>query len=118
MKRTRNAILVTLLISMAAHAEDKWFWTLTAATQAATIYDLHTTRSAMQRCQSCYELNPVMRPFVASTPAALSAGLGLSSASIYGAFKLKKKGFRYWWVPLAAPIAVHTAAGIRNTRIR
>jgi hypothetical protein len=118
MKRTRNAILILVLFSTVAHAQDKLFWTLATATEAATLYDLHTTQTALQRCQSCYEANPIMKPFVGSRAAALTAGLGLSAGSIYGAFKLKKKGFRYWWVPLAAPIAVHTAAGISNTRIR
>ena len=118
MKRTRNVLVLIVLSTTTLHAEEKLFWTLAAGTQAATVFDLQTTRSALQRCPSCYEGNPIIKPFVLSPPAAFGAAMSLSAGSIYGAYKLKKKGVRVWWVPLAAPIAVHTIAGINNSRIR
>jgi len=118
MRQRRNAIVLMILMATSLQAEDKVFWTLVAGTQAATVYDLQTTRSLLQQCASCSEANPIMRPVVGSLPAAYSTALGLNAASIYGSLKLKKKGSRWWWVPLAIPIAAHTAAGISNTHLR
>ena len=118
MKRTRNVLLLIVLLTKTLHAEDRLFWILAGGAQAATIYDIQTTRNVMQRCPTCYEANPIMKPFVASSPAAFSVAVGLSAGGIYGAFKLRKKGVRYWWVPVAAPLAVHTIAGLNNSRIR
>jgi len=118
MKRTRNVLALIVLFTTTLHAEDKLFWTLAAGTQAATVYDLQTTRSVLHRCTSCYEANPIMKPLVPSSPAAFGAALTLSAGSVFGAFKLKKRGVRVWWIPMAAPIAVHTIAGISNSRIR
>src|SRR5262245_51210399 len=118
MKRTRNVLFLIIFFTTTLHAEDKLFWVLATGTQVATVYDLQTTRSALQRCPSCSETNPIMKPFVPSSPAAYGAALRSSGGSNYGAFKLKRKGVRIWWVPLAAPIAVHALAGISNSRIR
>jgi len=117
-KRTATALLLAALITPAVYAEDKLFWTLAVGTQVATIYDLQSTRSVFRRCPSCYEANPIMRPFAPSPPAAFGAALSLSGVSVYGSYQLKKRGIRWWWVPLAAPIAAHTAAGLSNRRIR
>ena len=117
MKWIATSLLTLLLTTMTARAEDKLFWTLAAGAQAATIYDIHTTMRALDRCPSCGEANPTMRPFVSSRPAAFSASLGLSAGSIYGSYQLRKKGVRWWWLPLAGQIGVHTAMGLRNGRI-
>src|SRR5262245_45171990 len=117
MKKTA-ALLTILLFATTARAEDKLFWTLATGAQAATVFDLETTVRALNRCPTCYEANPFMKPFVSSKPAAYSAGLGLSAASIYGSLKLKKQGTKWWWVPLAGQIGMHTAFGLMNNRIR
>lgn len=124
MKKATALPLILLLLNSTAYAEDgaaskeKLFWTLAAGVQAATIYDVNTTIRTLDRCVTCYEANPIMKPFVRNTTAAYGAGLGLSAVSIYGSRKLKEKGSRWWWVPLVGQIGVHTALGIRNSQIR
>jgi len=117
-KRIATVLLLVALTTTTVRAEDKLFWILAAGTEVATIYDLQTTRGVFRRCPSCYEANPVMRPVVPSPPAAFGTALGLSGVSVYGSYQLKKRGIRWWWVPLAAPIAAHTAAGLSNRRIQ
>ena len=118
MKRTRNAVFLMMLMVATVQAEDKVFWTFVAGTQVATVFDLQTTRNLMQQCASCYERNPIMKPFVGSLPAAYGTALSLNAASVYGSLLLKKQGHRWWWVPLAIPIAAHTVAGINNKRLQ
>jgi hypothetical protein len=120
MKKIISISLTALLLTATAHAEekDKLFWSLAAAAQVATVYDVNTTLRTLDRCSTCYEANPIMRPFVRNSATAYSAGLGLSAAGIYGSKKLKERGSRWWWVPLVSQIGVHTALGIRNSRIR
>jgi hypothetical protein len=117
-KRTATVLLVIALTTTTVCAEDKLFWTLAVGTQVATIFDLQTTRSVFRRCPSCSEANPIMKPFVPSPPAAVGVAVSLSGVSVYGSYQLKKKGIRWWWVPLAIPMAAHTAAGLNNRRIR
>jgi hypothetical protein len=112
-----TAVLASLLFTTSASAENVLFWTLAGGAQAATVYDIQTTRKALQNCASCIEANPIMRPFVGSSPAAFSTSMGLTAGSIYASHKLKSKGVKWWWIPLAAQIGVHTAMGIRNSRL-
>lgn len=109
--------MVLFLPTMAA-AEDRLFWTLTAGAHAAAVYDMETTIRALRRCPSCYEANPVMRPLMDSRSSAYAAGLGLSAVSAYGSFKLKERGSRWWWAPLAGQIGLHVVLGIRNSRLK
>jgi hypothetical protein len=125
MKKGISLILTFLLFAATARAQeretgnkDKLFWSLAVGAQAATVYDVNTTLRTLNRCATCYEANPIMRPFVGNTVAAYGAGMSLSAASIYGSKRLKEKGSRWWWVPLVGQIGVHTALGIRNSQIR
>ena len=118
MKQNRNAVFAIMLMAATVQAEDKVFWALVTGTEVATAYDLQTTRNLLQRCASCYEGNPIMRPFVGSLPAAYGTALSFNVASVYGSLQLKKKGSRWWWVPLAAPIVAHTVAGVSNKRLQ
>ena len=125
MKKAISLTLTLLLFSATAHAQesetgnkDKLFWTLAAGAQAATIYDVNTTLRVLDRCATCYEANPIMRPFVRNTTAAYGAGMSLSAVGIYGSRRLKEKGSRWWWVPMIGQIGVHTILGIRNSQIR
>jgi hypothetical protein len=120
MKNTIAVSLVLVLLTGTAYAEekDKLFWGLAAGAEAATAYDVNTTLRTLKTCPSCYEANPVMRPFMGNSTTAYSAGLGLTAASIYGSKKMKERGSRWWWVPLVGQIVIHTALGIRNSRMR
>jgi hypothetical protein len=122
MKNALSVGLIVLFLTTTAHAQekdrDKLFWSLAAAAQVATVYDVNTTLRTLDRCPACYEANPIMRPFVRNSATAYSAGLGLSAVGIYGSKKLKERGSRWWWVPLVSQIGVHTALGIRNSHIR
>jgi hypothetical protein len=117
MQPTVTILLTILLMSMTAYGKDNLFWTLAGGAQAATIYDLQTTLRVLQRCPSCGEANPIMKPFAGSTSAAFSAGLGFTAASIYGSHRLRQRGARWWWLPLAGQIGIHTVMGIRNNRL-
>jgi hypothetical protein len=118
MKRTGTALLIVLLWTSMVHAEDKIFWTLAAGAQAAAVYDAETTLKALRRCPSCYEANPIMRPFVGSRSGAYGATMGFSALSTYGSRELKKRGSRWWWAPMVGQIGLHTALAIRNSRLR
>jgi len=124
MKNALSIGLALLLLTSTAYAEDndkdheKLFWSLAAGSQAATAFDVYTTRRALNRCVTCYEANPVMQPFMQNNPAAYTASLGLSAASIYGSKVLKERKSRWWWVPMVSQIGIHTALGIRNSRLR
>src|SRR5678816_1207843 len=124
MKKAISITLTFLLFGATAYAQepapgnkDRFFWTLAAGAQAATIYDVNTTLGTLTRCPTCYEANPIMKPFARNSVAAYGAGMSLSAASIWGSKKLKEKGSRWWWAPLVGQIGLHTALGIRNSQI-
>ena len=118
MKRIVTLVLTVGLFSTSAGAEDKLFWALSTGAQAATIYDIETSLRVFDRCTTCYEANPIMRPFIGSRSTAYTTGLGLSSLGSFGSYKLKEKGVRWWWLPLVGQIGMHTVLGIRNSRMR
>src|SRR5262245_23033484 len=104
MKRTATALLTLALFAATAQAEDKLFWTLAAGAQTAAIYDVETTVRTLRSCTTCYEANPLMKPFVGSRSTAYSVSVGLSAVSTYGSFKLKERRVRWWFVPLVGQI--------------
>jgi len=93
--------------------------TLMSLSYASTLYDTHTTLSALQRCQNrCFEANPLMKPFSGGKYQLTTYAMGLTSASALATYRLKKTGSRWWWVPMAATSAMHIAAGIHNQRVQ
>jgi hypothetical protein len=91
--------------------------TLTTLSYASTLYDTRSTLSALDRCATrCVEGNPVMRPFVGTTSSAYAFTLGLTTVTTYGTYRLKKKGVRWWWVPMTASTVLHFAAGVHNQK--
>ena len=96
---------------------DSTLLALTAASYASAAYDAHTTLSALDHCAGCFEANRLMRPFVGSRASAYAFTLGLTSVSTYATYSLKRKGVRWWWVPMVTTTALHFAAGLHNRNI-
>lgn len=93
--------------------------TLVSLSYAAALYDMQTTFAALERCHpQCIEANPLMSPFVANRTAGYAFSVGLTSVSTYATYRLKKKGARWWWIPMAASAALHITAGIHNQNIK
>ncbi len=79
------------------------FWSLTAATIATTVADVELTQHCI-RARACREGNPLLptdRKKVYAIQIPLSVGLS------YLGYRLRKDGFRYWWVPQVALISAH-----------
>jgi hypothetical protein len=116
--RATAAFLTILLMTTTLNAQNKKaLWALTAGAQAATIFDMETTVRALNRCPTCSEGNPAMRPFMGTRASAYAAGTALNSVAFYAPYKMKESGNKWWWVPLVAQIGVHTFLGIKNSRI-
>ena len=98
---------------------DRKLITLTSLTYASAVYDAHTTVGALERCgDRCYEANLLMRPFAGSRTSAYTFTIGMTTAATYGAYRLKQKGVRWWWVPMTATMALRFVSGVHNQRIR
>jgi hypothetical protein len=101
-----------------AQAEDRKLLTLAALSYASAVYDTQTTLRTLDNCGTCSEGNFMMRPFVGNRTAAYAFSMGLTTAATYSTFKLRQDGVRWWWIPMAATIALHVTAGAHNQRIR
>jgi hypothetical protein len=97
---------------------DAQFLALASISYASAVYDARTTVSALRRCSNeCYEANRLARPFTSSEPKVYAFSVGLTSASLFATYHLKKRGVRWWWVPMVTTTALHVAAGIHNQNI-
>jgi hypothetical protein len=110
--------ILLFLFGGRAQAQDGKLFALTSLTFASAIYDTQTTMKALETCGACSEANFLMRPFVGSRPSAYAFSMGLTTAATYSTFRLKQDGVKWWWVPMAATIALHVTAGAHNQRIR
>jgi hypothetical protein len=119
---TKRALGIAVLLTLFgnyAHAEDRALIALTSAAYATAAYDARTTTGVLQRCGGrCVEGNPLMRPFAGNPGSAMAFSMGLTSATAYGTYRLKQKGVKWWWVPMAASMAVHVACGIHNQQLK
>src|SRR3989344_4360324 len=108
-------------IVQAQEVSDKKFWIINSILIGATVYDIESTYLALGRCETCYEFNPIMRPFVEAGKPQLYAVQGLIDAGvIYASYKMKKQDSKFkkvWWVLPVAVTASHLAAGTNNIRI-
>jgi hypothetical protein len=116
--RILACLVVFLFFSERAQAQDPALITLTSLTYASALYDTATTMSALDNCARCTEGNFLMRPFVGNRGTAYAFSMGLTTAATYSTLRLKQDGVRWWWVPMAATIALHVTAGVHNQRIR
>lgn len=124
MKRFLIIYLFLFLIPVPVKAQDvadNKFWAVNSALIGATIYDVESTYFTLDRCKTCYELNPVMRPFVEAGRPSLYAVQGLIDAGvIFASYKMKKQDSKFrkvWWVMPVAVTAGHLVAGTVNMKI-
>lgn len=124
MKRFLFIFLCLFLIPTAVKAQDvadKKFWIINSVLIGATVYDIESTYLALDRCETCYELNPIMRPFVEAGKPQLYAVQGLIDAGvIYVSYKMKKQDSKLkkmWWLLPVAVTAGHLVAGTNNMRM-
>src|SRR3989338_7172205 len=105
----------------AQNIADKKFLIINSVMVGTTVYDIESTYLVLDRCQTCYELNPIMRPFVEAGRPQLYAIQGLIDAGvIYTSYQMKKldgKFKKIWWILPVAVTAGHIVAGTGNMRI-
>jgi hypothetical protein len=91
---------------------DKKFMVLAGIATGLTIADFEMTQSCMAR-HLCVETDPLMptsRAGMYASSAPVNAGL------TYLSYRLKARGKRYWWVPMAAIVASHAIGVGTNVR--
>ena len=97
---------------------DAHFLTLASISYASAVYDSQTTISALKRCSNeCFEANRLARPFTSSDAKIYAFSVGLTSVSLAATYHLKKRGVRWWWVPMVTTTALHVAAGMHNQKM-
>ncbi len=97
---------------------DKKFYALMIGLQASTVLDIESSYYALQNCPrgfTCREGNPVLRPFVsAGRPAVYAFTTATNALAVLSSHKLRKKGSRYWWVPMTVYTGIHAFCAVRN----
>jgi len=98
---------------------DKKFWAVAAALNTAMILDTKSTFDVGYRCPTCYERNPVVRPFLPLGPGpvfamgvAFDAGVMTVAAKMKGSSKPALR--RTWWIVPVALAAGHFVAWRHN----
>ena len=82
------------------------------------VYDIESTYFVLDRCATCYEKNPLMRPFVeAGRPQLYTIQGSIGAGVIYASYRMKKNGHKLWWLLPVVLTAAHTVAGIHNIRM-
>lgn len=107
-------VVVVFVLPSAAFGQDVPFVILSSLSIGTTTFDLQTTSTALKRCSTCKEANPLMH--FKSKPLTYTVSLGLTSGVIYGSARLKRDGSKWWWVPLVVSSVVHGVAGVSNQR--
>lgn len=115
------ALLGLLLAPVALQAQevaDRKFWTVNTMLIGSTIYDVESTYYALDKCQTCREGNPFMRPFVkAGKPWFYAVQGSIDAGVIYTSYKMKKNDKKLWWLLPVVMTATHSIAGTSNIRI-
>ena len=94
---------------------DKQFTAYTAALWAATVLDVETTRSALDNCVGCQEGNPMFgddpsRGRIYAVMAPINVGV------MWLSYRMKKRGSKWWMMPMLAPTTGHGIAASLNLR--
>lgn len=96
---------------------DQKFKLVTTALFVSTIYDIETTFTGKKRCSTCYEANPIARPFVKSgRPAMYGFAFAVNGLATYSAYEMKKHHKKYWWLVPVIATTTHCVAGSLNLR--
>lgn len=121
--KTTLLALVFLLVTGIAEAQDqktadKKFWAVGTFLVGSTIYDVESTYYALDKCPTCRERNPFMRPFVkAGKPWLYTVQGSIDAGVIYASYKTKKQAKKLWWLLPVVMTATHSIAGTNNIRI-
>ena len=131
MRKLCGAVLLVLVASTAAHAQefrtservaDKKFWLTAGALTTTMLLDTRSTFDVSKRCPDCYEANPVVAPFVRQgATTTYAAGLAFDAGVMTVAYKMKGSENRWarrtWWVVPAALIVGHSIAYRHNNNL-
>ena len=98
-----------------ARVSDRKFWLLVSVSTASMVADYETTQSCLKRL-TCKELNPIFGSRYPSRARMYAIGGALTSLSVYGSYRLKKKGKWYWWLPLAGSTVMHAYLARHNSK--
>jgi len=131
MRKLCGAVLLVLVASTAAHAQefrtservaDKKFWLTACALTTTMLLDTRSTFAVSKRCPDCYEANPVVAPFVRQgATTTYAAGLAFDAGVMTVAYKMKGSENRWarrtWWAVPAALIVGHSIAYRHNSNL-
>ena len=125
------AVAITVLASTAAVAQEDDLQAAATATveRPRVLVPLYVSLASLQALDIAStlhamnehggtEANPVMRPFVASPPAAIALKVAVTGASIYGAERLWKKNRTAAILLMVGLNGVYVAAVVHNRSIR
>lgn len=97
---------------------DREFTVASAALVGSTVFDVESTFRGMGRNPNLIEGNKLMRPFVnAGRPATYGVTMGIDAGLLWWSHREKRRGSKFWWVPIAVGTGVHIAAGVNNLRL-
>ena len=99
-----------------AHVVDSRFLYVNVGYALAFAYDGGTTQWFLRNTRA-HEVNPLFGRYP-STARLWGEGSALTAATIFGSYELRKHHSRFWWLPPAVGIAVHSFAGSHNLRLR
>jgi hypothetical protein len=131
MRKLCGAVLLVLVASTAAHAQefrtservaDKKFWLTAGALTTTMLLDTRSTFAVSKLCPDCYEANPVVAPFVRQgATTTYAAGLAFDAGVMTVAYKMKGSENRWarrtWWAVPAALIVGHSIAYRHNSNL-
>jgi hypothetical protein len=131
MRKLCGAIVLVLATSSVAQAQefrtpdnvtDKKFWLVAGALTTTMLLDTKSTFDVSDRCPACYEVNPVVAPFVRQgATTTFAAGLAFDAGVMTVAAKMKGSdktwARRTWWIVPAALIAGHSIAFRHNNNL-
>lgn len=126
-----TSLLLVLLVNSIASAEgqllsrsqeekvaDKKFWIVNSIFIGSTILDVESTFYALDKCKTCREGNPIMRPFIeAGRPWSYAFFAVTDAGYVYCSYYFKKHDKYAWWLIPITGTVFHTVVGVRNIKI-
>ena len=129
---TRLKDLKTMRVDLTGEDGKKWklFWrdpeypvmdtsflALLATSNLMTILDMESTFHLLGQGDEFREGNPILKPFVHSRLQAYAMQAGINTGITYLAYRLKKNGSKFWWLPLVGCSVIHGSLAGNNIRL-